>query len=209
MVGFYKLFHVRVFLKKKDDSPRGKPSNVQLLKVDQSPYFEEFETSNSVSSQDGSLLVATPLNRRDETGSEGSRESSTSGDSRAIRASFNSSVASGQSDAVVRRQREAASLSPYVNTPVILRHEEGDVRRDRQDVSAFRARQVRSAVFTGTDWASNRLPRPRSMDSLDKVPVTSTLASSDIVTSGGPPGNGELGATLPRSKKKGLSLIHI
>ena len=204
MVGFYKFFNVRVFLKKKDESPRSKPSNVQLLKVDQSPYFEEFETSNSVSSQDGSLLVATPLNRRDETGSEGSRESSTSGDSRAIRASFNSSVASGQSDAVVRRQREAGTLSPYVSTPVTLRHEEGDVRRDRQDVSAFRARQVRSAVFTGTDWTSNRLPRPRSMDSLDKVPVTSTLASSDIVTSGLPPGNGELGATLPRSKKKGM-----
>ena len=208
MVSFYIFFRVRIFLKKKDESPRGKASNVQLLKVDQSPYFEEFETSNSVLSQDGSLLVATPVNRRDETGSEGSRESSTSGDSRAaIRTSFNSSVASGQSDTVVRRPREVGTLSPYISAPVLLRHEEGDVRRDRlgaQDVSAFRARQVRSAIFTETEWTSNRLPRPRSMDSLDKVPVIPTIASSDIVTSGAPPGNGEADATLPRSKKQAM-----
>ncbi|XP_068681425.1 girdin-like isoform X2 [Montipora foliosa] len=192
--------------KKKDESPKGKANNVQLVKIDQSPYFEEFETSNSVVSQEGGLLVATPLNRRDETGSEGSRESSTSGDSRAAAKSLLN--ASAQSDVVLRRHREGGTLSPYVSTPVLLRHEEGDFRHDclgAQDVSAFRARQVRSAIFTETDWSPSRLPRPRSMDSLDKVGVTSSsLASADVGSSDARHGNDEVTGTLPRSKKQGM-----
>lgn len=176
---------------------------MQLLRMDQTPYLEEFETSNSVFSQDGATLVATPINRREETGSEGSRESSTSGDSRpATKSLLNSSLISAQSDVILRRQRDGV-ISPYVSTPVLLRRDDVDSRRDRStthDVSAFRKRQVRSAIYTENDWSPGRLGRPRSMDSLDKVSSNpSTLTPGDALL-----GDGDMSGTLPRTKTQGM-----
>ena len=176
---------------------------MQLLRMDQTPYLEEFETSNSLYSQDGATLVATPINRRDETGSEGSRESSTSGDSRpGTKSLLNSSLISAQSDVILRRQRDGV-ISPYVSTPVLLRHDDVDSRRDRStthDVSAFRKRQVRSAIYTENDWSPGRLGRPRSMDSLDKVSSNpSTLTPSDALS-----GDDDMSGTLPRTIKQGM-----
>ena len=152
---------------KKDETPKNKRHSVQLLRVN-SPYLEEFETGT---------LLATPINRRDETGSDGSRESSTSGDSRAATKSLlNSSLISAQSEVILKRQREGY-MSPYVSTPVLPRPDESDTVRRRSgthDMSAFRARQVRSEIFTDSDWSPGRLPRPRSMDSLDKLPSSSS-----------------------------------
>lgn len=150
--------------------------------------MEEFETGT---------LVATPINKRDETGSEGSRESSTSGDSRAATKSLlNSSLISAQSEVVLKRQREGY-MSPYVSTPVLPRPDETEAVRLRSathDMSAFRARQVRSEIYDN-DWSPGRLGRPRSMDSLDKLP-----SSSSTLT----PGDGESGYGLP-GKEEGES----
>lgn len=141
--------------------------------------------------------MATPINRRDETGSEGSRESSTSGDSRAATKSLlNSSLISAQSEVILKRQREGY-MSPYVSTPVLPRPDESEAVRLRSathDMSAFRARQVRSEIFNDSDWSPGRLGRPRSMDSLDKLP-----SSSSTLT----PGDGELGDGLPAKEEGG------
>lgn len=156
--------------------------------------MEEFETG---------ALVATPINRRDETGSEGSRESSTSGDSRtATKSLLNSSLISAQSEVVLRRQREGF-MSPYVSTPVLPRPDETEAVRLRSathDMSAFRARQVRSEIFNDSDWSPGRLGRPRSMDSLDKLP-----SSSSTLT----PGEGESGDGLPDKEGVGSSARHL
>ena len=139
--------------------------------------------------------MATPINKRDETGSEGSRESSTSGDSRAATKSLlNSSLISAQSEVVLKRQREGY-MSPYVSTPVLPRPDETDAVRLRSathDMSAFRARQVRSEIYDN-DWSPGRLGRPRSMDSLDKLP-----SSSSTLT----PGDGESGDGLPGKEER-------
>ena len=135
--------------------------------------------------------MATPINRRDETGSEGSRESSTSGDSRAATKSLlNSSLISAQSEVILKRQREGF-MSPYVSTPVLPRPDETETVRLRStthDMSAFRARQVRSEIYNDTDWSPGRLSRPRSLESLDRLP-----SSSSTLT----PGDGEPGDGLP------------
>ena len=173
---------------KKDETPKNKRHSVQLLRVDNSPYLEEFETGT---------LVATPINRRDETGSEGSRESSTSGDSRAATKSLlNSSLISAQSEVILKRQREGY-MSAYVSTPVLPRPDESEAVRRRSgthDMSAFRARQVRSEIFSDNDWSPGRLARPRSLDSLDKLP-----SSSSTLT----PGEGELGNRLSDNEEGG------
>lgn len=194
------------FQQKKDESSKNRGNNVQLLRIDQSPYLEEFETGNSLHNHEGPPLMATPINRRDETGSDGSRESSTSGDSRtATKSLLNSSLISAQSDVILRRQKDGI-ISPYVSTPVLLRREDMESPRDRSathDVSAFRARQVRSAIFTESDWSLGRLPRPRSMDSLDKVPSSSsTLTPGD--TGDGSSGKFEVSGTLLRTKQQGM-----
>lgn len=196
------------FQQKKDESSKSKGNNVQLLRIDQSPYLEEFETGNSLHNHEGPPLMATPINRRDETGSEGSRESSTSGDSRtATKSLLNSSLISAQSDVILRRQKDGI-ISPYVSTPVLSRREDMESPRDRSathDVSAFRARQVRSAIFTESDWSPGRLPRPRSMDSLDKVPSSSsTLTPGDMGSGDGASGKFEVSGTLPRTKTRGM-----
>ena len=135
--------------------------------------------------------MATPINRRDETGSEGSRESSTSGDSRAATKSLlNSSLISAQSEVILKRQREGF-MSPYVSTPVLPRPDETETVRLRStthDMSAFRARQVRSEIYNDSDWSPGRLSRPRSLESLDRLP-----SSSSTLT----PGDGEPGDGLP------------
>ena len=135
--------------------------------------------------------MATPINRRDETGSEGSRESSTSGDSRAATKSLlNSSLISAQSEVILKRQREGF-MSPYVSTPVLPRPDETETVRLRStthDMSAFRARQVRSEIYNDSDWSPGRLSRPRSLESLDRLP-----SSSSTLT----PGDGETGDGLP------------
>ena len=181
---------------------------MQLLRIDQTPYLEEFETGNSLYNYEGPPLLATPIIRRDETGSEGSRESSTSGDSRtATKSLLNSSLISAQSDVILRRQKDGV-ITPYVSTPVLPRREDMESPRDRSgthDVSAFRARQVRSAIFTESDWSPGRLPRPRSMDSLDKVPSSSsTLTPGDLGSGDGSSSKAEVSGTLPRTKKQGM-----
>lgn len=171
---------------KKDEISQKKRNSVQLLRIDNSAYLEEFDTSTS---------IATPVSRRDETGSEGSRESSASGDSKAATKSLlNSSLISAQSDVVLRRQKDGLS-SPYISTPVLPRAEEPDsvrLRSATHDVSAFRARHVRSEVFNDSDWSPGRLGRPRSMDALDKLPSSSsTLTPNDVDSGDGlPDGNG-------------------
>ena len=139
--------------------------------------------------------MATPINRRDEAGSEGSRESSTSGDSRAATKSLlNSSLISAQSEVFLKRQREGY-MSAYVSTPVLPRPDETEAVRLRSpthDMSAFRARQVRSEIFNDGDWSPGRLGRPRSMDSLDKLP-----SSSSTLT----PGDGESGDGLSNKEE--------
>lgn len=156
--------------------------------------MEEFETGT---------LVATPINRRDETGSEGSRESSTSGDSRAATKSLlNSSLISAQSEVILKRQREGF-MSPYVSTPVLPRPDETEAVRLRSanhDMSAFRARQVRSEIFNDNDWSPGRLSRPRSMESLDRLP-----SSSSTLT----PGDGESGDGLPDKEEVGSAARYL
>lgn len=205
---FFTLLFI-FFQQKKEESSKNKRNSVQLLRIDQSPYLEEFETSNPLSNHEGPPLLATPINRRDETGSEGSRESSTSGDSRAATKSLlNSSLISAQSDVVLRRPRDGF-LSPYVSTPVLTRHEDVDSARNRSatahDVSAFRARQVRSEIFNDSDWSPGRLGRPRSMESLDKMPSSSsTLTPGDVGSGYGLPGEDGVAGTLPRTKTQGM-----
>lgn len=196
------------FQQKRDESAKNKRNSVQLLRVDQTPYLEEFESSNPSYNHDGPPLIATPINRREETGSEGSRESSASGDSRgATKSLLNSSLVSAQSDVVLRRQRDGF-MSPYVSTPVLSRHEDFESARNRSatthDVSAFRARQVRSEIFNDSDWSPGRLGRPRSMDSLDKMPSSSsTLTPGDTGSGDGLPWGNEVSGTLPRTKTQG------
>ena len=85
-------------------------------------------------------------------------------------------------------------MSPYVSTPVLPRPEEADAVRLRSathDMSAFRARQVRSEIFNDNDWSPGRLGRPRSMDSLDKLPSSSsTLTPGDAESGDGLPDKG-------------------
>ncbi|XP_078351511.1 uncharacterized protein LOC144636228 isoform X2 [Oculina patagonica] len=180
--------------KKKDETPKNKRNSVQLLRIDNSPYLEEFETG---------AIEATPINRRDETASVGSRESSTSEDSRtATKSLLNSSLISAQSEVVLRRQKEGY-MSPYISTPVLPRAEEVDgvrLRSATHDMSAFRARQVRSEIFNDSDWSPGRLGRPRSMDSLDKMP-----SSSSTLT----PGDVESGDGLPDKEGAGPSGRHL
>lgn len=143
------------------------------------------------------------MNRRDESGSTGSRESSTSGDSRtATKSLLNSSLISAQSEVVLRRQKDGF-MSPYVSTPVLPRSEDGEAVRLRSathDVSAFRARQARSEIFNDSDWSPGRLGRPRSMDSLNKLP-----SSSSTLT----PGEVESGDGLPDKEGVGSSARHL
>ena len=198
---FFSYFCIQ---QKKDESFKNKRNSVQLTKIDQSLYLEEFDSFN----QEGSPIVATPISRRDETGSEGSRESSTSGDSRAATKSLlNSSLISAQSDVVLRRPREGYS-SPYVSTPVLPRQAEVEsvrLRSATHDMSAFRARQVRSEIFTDSDWSPGRLGRPRSMDALDKLPSSSsTLTPGDTGSRDGHLSEDDLSSTLPRTKKQGM-----
>lgn len=198
---FFSYFCIQ---QKKDESSKNKRNSVQLTKIDQSLYLEEFDSFN----QEGSPIVATPISRRDETGSEGSRESSTSGDSRAATKSLlNSSLISAQSDVVLRRPREGYS-SPYVSTPVLPRQAEVEsvrLRSATHDMSAFRARQVRSEIFTDSDWSPGRLGRPRSMDALDKLPSSSsTLTPGDTGSRDGHLSEDDLSSTLPRTKKQGM-----
>ena len=198
---FFSYFCIQ---QKKDESSKNKRNSVQLTKIDQSLYLEEFDSFN----QEGSPIVATPISRRDETGSEGSRESSTSGDSRAATKSLlNSSLISAQSDVVLRRPREGYS-SPYVSTPVLPRQAEVEsvrLRSATHDMSAFRARQVRSEIFPDSDWSPGRLGRPRSMDALDKLPSSSsTLTPGDTGSRDGHLSEDDLSSTLPRTKKQGM-----
>lgn len=185
--------------KKKDDISQKKRHSVQLLRIDNSQHLEEFDTST---------LVATPVSRRDETGSEDSRESSASGDSRAVTKSLlNSSLISAQSDVVLRRQKDGF-VSPYISTPVLPRAGEPDTIRLRSathDVSAFRARHVRSEVFNDSDWSPGRLSRPRSMDALDKVPSSSsTLTPNDVDSGDGLPDGDVAGSSGKVLKQPGM-----
>ena len=72
-------------------------------------------------------------------------------------------------------------------------------------MSAFRARQVRSEIFTDSDWSHGRLGRPRSMDALDKLPSSSsTLTPGDTGSRDGHLSEDDLSSTLPRTKKQGM-----
>lgn len=103
-------------------------------------------------------------------------------------------------------------MSPYISTPVLPRAEEVDAVRLRSathDMSAFRARQVRSEIFNDSDWSPGRLGRPRSMDSLDKMPSSSsTLTPGDAGSGDGLPdkeGTGTLGRHLKHPGMKHLT----
>ena len=152
--------------------------------------------------------MATPINRRDETGSEGSRESSTSGDSRAATKSLlNSSLISAQSEVILKRQREGF-MSPYVSTPVLPRPDDTEAVRLRSathDMSAFRARQVRSEIYNDSDWSPGRLSRPRSLESLDRLPSSSsTLTPGDGESGDGLPGKEEVRSAARYLKQPGM-----
>ena len=200
---FHFLFSFFFFLieQKKDETPRNKRNSVQLLRVDNSPYKEEFESGT---------IIATPIGRRDETGSEGSRESSTSGDSRtATKSLLNSSLISAQSDVVLRRPRDGF-MSPYISTPVLPRADDAEgvrLRSATHDVSAFRARQVRSEIFNDSDWSPSRLGRPRSMETLDKLPSSSsTLTPGDEESGDGLPDG--VGSSERYLKKPGMKHLN-
>lgn len=79
------------------------------------------------------------------------------------------------------------------------------LRSATHDMSAFRARQVRSEIFTDSDWSPGRLGRPRSMDALDKLPSSSsTLTPGDTGSRDGHLSEDDLSGTLPRTKKQGM-----
>ena len=79
------------------------------------------------------------------------------------------------------------------------------LRSATHDMSAFRARQVRSEIFTDSDWSPGRLGRPRSMDALDKLPSSSsTLTPGDTASRDGHLSEDDLSGTLPRTKKQGM-----
>ena len=79
------------------------------------------------------------------------------------------------------------------------------LRSATHDMSAFRARQVRSEIFTDSDWSPGRLGRPRSMDALDKLPSSSsTLTPGDTGSRDGHLSEDDLSSTLPRTKKQGM-----
>ena len=79
------------------------------------------------------------------------------------------------------------------------------LRSATHDMSAFRARQVRSEIFIDSDWSPGRLGRPRSMDALDKLPSSSsTLTPGDTGSRDGHLSEDDLGGTLPRTKKQGM-----
>ena len=99
-------------------------------------------------------------------------------------------------------------MSPYISTPLLPRAEEPDTVRHRSathDVSAFRARQVRSEVFNDSDWSPGRLGRPRSMDALDKLPSSSsTLTPGDADSVDGHPDGDGLGSSARLLKQPGM-----
>ena len=186
-------------MQKRDEISKAKRNSVQLVRVDNSPFVEEFETSHAVSNSDESqgYLVAVPFPRKEETESLGSRESSTSGESRgAAKTLLSSSLISAQSDVVLRRPRE---MSSYISTPALSNMDDMNnvrLRSATHDVSAFRARQVRSEIFNESDWSPGRLPRPRSLDALDQLPSSSsTLTPGDVDSREAIPDDHEIGTS--------------
>ncbi|KAK3731642.1 hypothetical protein QZH41_019767, partial [Actinostola sp. cb2023] len=155
--------------KKEDikDINRPNRNQVQLLRVD---YHDDIDTSTVNSDQHDdnvSYLRPIPPGRFDE-GSIVSRDSSASGDSgRASKGLFSPNPSHTQSDVVLRRPRShgVASTSSMMTPREI---EEFQGRKVSHDVSAFRARQVRSEIFAD-NFHTGRLSRPKSLDNLNKI----------------------------------------
>ncbi|KAJ7381952.1 Girdin [Desmophyllum pertusum] len=80
-------------------------------------------------------------------------------------------------------------------------------RSATHDVSAFRARQVRSEIFNDSDWSPSRLGRPRSMETLDKLPSSSsTLTPGDEESGDGLPDG--VGSSERYLKKPGMKHLN-
>ena len=76
-------------------------------------------------------------------------------------------------------------------------------------MSAFRARQVRSEIFNDSDWSPGRLSRPRSMDSLGKLPSSSsTLTPGDGESVDGLPDKEEVGSSARYLKQPGMKHLN-
>ena len=168
-------------------------SGIQLL--NHSSLQEQFEVSSTGPydhvDESPAYLQATPVRRRDESGSVGSRESSASGDSGSRgmtpRNMLNSSLMSPQSDVVLRRPRNNTTMSAVVGTLGLSSSQERgaavQLRKASHDVSAFRARQARSEIFTD-NWTPGRLGRPRSLDALDKLANSESELTTDNAGAG-------------------------
>ncbi|KAK3731639.1 hypothetical protein QZH41_007311 [Actinostola sp. cb2023] len=164
------IITVAFFQQKKEDIKdinRPNRNQVQLLRVD---YHDDIDTSTVNSDQHDdnvSYLRPIPPGRFDE-GSIVSRDSSASGDSgRASKGLFSPNPSHTQSDVVLRRPRShgVASTSSMMTPREI---EEFQGRKVSHDVSAFRARQVRSEIFAD-NFHTGRLSRPKSLDNLNKI----------------------------------------
>lgn len=155
---------------------------VQLVKVE---YSDDVDTSTlSSENPDDSLssLRATPGRRYDES-SIASRESSISGDSSrgiASKSSFSPNLSS-KSEVVMRRGRNQSNYPAVASTSSMMSPRENEKRKVSHDVSAFRARQVRSEIFAD-NFNPGRLNRPKSLDNLNKI--GGFRGSNDTLSSG-------------------------
>lgn len=179
-----------MFILQKKDEPNKSKNPVQLLKVE---YSDDVDTSTlSSENPDDSLssLRVTPGRRYDES-SIASRESSTSGDSgrgMSSKSAFSPNLGS-KSEVVMRRGRNQSNYPAFASTSAMMSPREIEMVQQRKvshDVSAFRARQVRSEIFAD-NFNPGRLNRPKSLDNLNKIGgfrgSNETLSSGSAVES--------------------------
>lgn len=158
---------ILLFVEQKKDEPN-KKGNVQLLRVDHSPFPEHFDTYRPInadleSDSFSSISNVTPLrSRHDESRSSfDSRESTASADS--YNPSNRSGFPASHSEGHLRRARTNANMQAAPPADVV------QLRKQNQDVSAYRARHVRSEYYGDRDFTPVRLPRPKSLDALNKI----------------------------------------
>ncbi|XP_031572886.1 daple-like protein isoform X2 [Actinia tenebrosa] len=183
--GFFKKVFQKAGLKKKKDESNKSKNPVQLLKVE---YSDDVDTSILSGSEhpDDSLssLHGTPGRRYDES-SIASRESSTSGDSSrgtASKSAFSPNLGP-KSEVVMRKGRNQPNYPAVASTSAMMSTREIEMVQQRKvsDVSAFRARQVRSEIFAD-NFNPGRLNRPKSLDNLNKI--GGFRGSNDTLSSG-------------------------
>ena len=145
---------------------------MQLLKVDHSPFREHFDPYRPVnvdleSESYSSIGNVTPLKSRndDSRSSFNSRDSTASGDSSKVsNRSHGSFLPVSQSEVHLRRPRDSQNLPRSTSTANAVQ-----LRRQSQDVSAYRARHVRSEYYGDRDFSPVKLHRPKSLDALNKI----------------------------------------